>query len=109
MAATRRRARVRIQGAFALAALLLAAAPARALDCAAQSADLTWPAETWGEAVADHVRPEIRALDAYLFPAGLDEAKREGVRTNGLVVVQGGTIVHERYARGFGPETPHIA
>jgi CubicO group peptidase (beta-lactamase class C family) len=48
-------------------------------------------------------------FEALAFPPGQDEASRDGPRTDGLVVVRGGRIVYERYARGFGPDTPHIA
>src|SRR5688500_3295925 len=107
-AATRRRARVRLP-ALVLIAALLSGSPARAADCAATASAVAWPADVWRAAPPDVARPEVQALDAYLFPSGLDEAAREGVRTNGLVVVRDGIILHERYARGFGPEMPHIA
>jgi CubicO group peptidase (beta-lactamase class C family) len=95
--------------ALVLIAALLSGSPARAADCAATASTVAWPADVWRAAPPDVARPEVQALDAYLFPSGLDEAAREGVRTNGLVVVRDGIILHERYARGFGPETPHIA
>ena len=93
-----------------LAALGLASTDdAVATDCAA-SAGLPWPAPHWRVEPAPAERSEaVRAVDAYAFPEGLDEAAKEGVRTNGLVVARDGVIVHERYARGFGPDTPHIA
>lgn len=91
------------------AAGALLTAPASAADCASTAGALTWPDPAWRELPADPARLEVQGLDAYLFPPGLDEAAREGVRTNGLVIVKDGTIVHERYARGFGPEMPHIA
>ena len=50
----------------------------------------------------------VAAFEALAFPAGQDEANRDGPRTNGLVVVRDGRLVYERYARGFGPDTPHI-
>ena len=50
------------------------------------------------------------AMDAWAFPAlsPEDEAARVGVRTEGVVVIQDGAILYERYDRGFGPETPHL-
>lgn len=49
----------------------------------------------------------VAALDGYAFPPRVEET-REGVRTDGLVVIQGGAIVHERYAEGWGPTQPHL-
>lgn len=92
------------------AGLVAALCPgARAADCAS-TAGLPWPAPGWRVEPTPPDRADaVRAVDAYAFPEGLDEAAKEGVRTNGLVVVRDGAIVHERYARGFGPDTPHIA
>ncbi|HEX8375301.1 MAG TPA: serine hydrolase, partial [Geminicoccaceae bacterium] len=91
-----------------LGTLAVCSPGATAADCAA-SAGLPWPAPDWRAEPAPPDRPEVRALDAYAFPENLDEAGRKGVRSNGLVVVRDGVIVFERYARGFGPDTPHIA
>jgi len=72
----------------------------------------SWPDTDWPSAaqVVRSARPaEAAALDAYAFtPAGL-EASRRGIRTDGLLVVQRGVVTYERYGRGFGPATPHLA
>ena len=81
----------------ALAGCLLAAGP-----LAAQS----WPAEDWGSQPAA-VTPAIQALDEYAFP-GRDEAARSGVRTDALLVIRDGVIVHERYAGPTSAQTAHL-
>jgi CubicO group peptidase (beta-lactamase class C family) len=71
-----------------------------------------FPGDDW-TSVADEVRrarpAEVAALDAYAFTLTGPDAARDGHRTDGLVVVHRGVITYERYARGFGPATPHIA
>src|SRR5262245_50454584 len=69
--------------------------------------DAAWPGEQWE--MAEPADPAaVAAFDALAFPPGQDERSRDGPRTNGPVIVRDGRLVHERYARGFGPETPHI-
>ena len=35
--------------------------------------------------------------------------KREGLRTEGLVIIKGGKIVYEKYAKGFDESKRHIS
>jgi CubicO group peptidase (beta-lactamase class C family) len=85
-------------------AALLAAAPARA-TCK-PAGDAAWPGATW--ATAPPAAPAaVPAFETLAFPPA-EEADRAGPRTNGLVVIKDGRLVYERYARGFGPDTPHI-
>ena len=53
--------------------------------------------------------PAFRELESYLFPPDFDEAARRGVRTDGIVVIQGGELVYERYGRGYTAEMAHPA
>ena len=67
-----------------------------------------WPDGDWAEAL---VAPNAAtaALDAYAFPPGRDEASGHGVRTDGLLLIQGGRIIYERYGRGFARTNRHPA
>lgn len=90
---------------------LLAVRPALA-DAPRCPAAARFPGAEW-ESVADAVRrarpAEVAALDASAFTLTGADAERRGTRTDGLVVVHRGVITYERYARGFGPEAPHLA
>lgn len=76
-------------------------------------ADGHWPDPDWPSAAGAvrAARPaEAAALDAYAFPpAAGPDAERRGIRTDGLLVVQRGIVTYERYGRGFGPGTRHLA
>ncbi len=68
------------------------------------------PPSSWEEAPLP-ASPELAAFDAWLLPERDPRAdkRREGVRTDGLVVVRGGRIVLERYGPGWSAEQPHLA
>lgn len=53
---------------------------------------------------------DTAAIDALLFPPGLDRAdpERRGIRTDGVVVVHRGEVVYERYGGGWTAERPHL-
>jgi CubicO group peptidase (beta-lactamase class C family) len=73
-----------------------------------------WPGQTWEDRSDEWAlrNPQgIAALDAWLFPEGLDwdDPEREGVRTDGIVIVHDGAIIYERYAHGYGPDTRHLS
>lgn len=99
-----------------LAALLIGAligiAGAAHAQTAPEADEIAWPTEGWklrpldGEAGN---RPAFRALEEYLFPADFDEESRSGVRTDGVVVIQGDELVYERYGRGYTAEMAHPA
>jgi CubicO group peptidase (beta-lactamase class C family) len=94
---------------LALAALLLTAGPV-ALTPPACASLPDEPGHDWRllPAPADPAQvAALEALDRYAFPARLPD--RKGIRTDGLLLLRGGAIVHERYADGFGPATPHVA
>jgi len=69
------------------------------------SAD-TWPDPDWAVELAAP-SAAIAALDAYAFPER-DDTTRLGVRTDALLVVRDGVIVHERYAAPNHAGTAHI-
>jgi CubicO group peptidase (beta-lactamase class C family) len=91
-----------------LAALLIGAGTAHG-----QAADaMVWPTDEWtvrppGDET--RARPTFQALEAYLFPPDFDEQARAGVRTDGVVVVQGGVVVYERYGRSYTADMAHPA
>jgi CubicO group peptidase (beta-lactamase class C family) len=49
----------------------------------------------------------VEALDRFAFQQRAPD--RKGIRTDGLLVLRGGAIVHERYADGFDLARPHVA
>lgn len=71
-----------------------------------------WPTVSWPSRVQEYAQArgdEISELEEYAFTlVGTDKEKR-GVRTDAVVIVQGGAIVYERYARGFGPHNRHLS
>lgn len=90
--------------ALPLLALLGAAAPAPAL--AACPEGVSWPTAVWPK--TQHFGPAADALSEYAFTLTGSDEERLGIRTDGVVVVHGGRIVYERYARGFGAQNPHL-
>ena len=71
-------------------------------------------AEPWPEGDRVESNNENGGIDGEKLQAAVDEAfleprpKRALRRTRAVVVVHGGSIVAERYAKGFGPDTPQI-
>ncbi len=52
--------------------------------------------------------PEVEAAIGQAFGDDLDETDREELGTRAVVVLHDGRLVAERYADGFGPETPQL-
>ncbi|WP_434628341.1 serine hydrolase domain-containing protein [Pseudomonas sp. Z6-14] len=65
-----------------------------------------WPGEQWPTGQASS-GPAIEALAHYAF-APRDDATRQGIRTDALVVIQDGRLVYERYAGPTDVQTPHL-
>jgi CubicO group peptidase (beta-lactamase class C family) len=94
----------------ALAALLLAAAPLATSPPVTCPVLPAWPDTDWSVAAPPAEparRGAVEALERYAFPPRAPG--RKGIRTDGLVIARGGVIVHERYAEGYGPASPHVA
>jgi CubicO group peptidase (beta-lactamase class C family) len=88
--------------------------PPPPVDPDACRAEARYPGQAWEDRSAQWAaeQPEaIAALEAYLFPQGLDwdDPERLGVRTDGVVIIHDGAIIYERYAHGYGPDTPHMS
>lgn len=65
-----------------------------------------WPAEQWspGPTVTG---PALHALESYAF-APRDETRREGIRTDALLVIRDGQLIYERYDGPTTADTPHL-
>jgi CubicO group peptidase (beta-lactamase class C family) len=77
--------------------------------CAPRS---TWPTPQWTQATpapTPAFTSAKAAFESYAFTLLGDDAARLGVRTDSVVVIKGGVVVYERYARGFGPHNKHLA
>ncbi len=72
----------------------------------------TWPTQDWQSTAAATAlaRPDaVAALETFAFTLQGTDAQRLGPRTDGLVVIHNGSIVYERYARGFTGAMPHLS
>ena len=65
-----------------------------------------WPGEQWP--IAPQITgPAVEALENYAF-APRNDATREGIRTDALLIVHDGQIIYERYAAPTTAQTPHL-
>jgi CubicO group peptidase (beta-lactamase class C family) len=82
---------------------------AMAADC---PANRTYPGAEWPSKIAETAQSkaaEIKALEDYAFTLVEKDADRKGIRTDGVVIIKGGQLIYERYARGFDAKKRHIA
>lgn len=75
------------------------------ITCSAAASE-TWPAPDWSERLLNR-NNAVTSLDNYAFPAR-DEASREGVRTDALLIIHDGEVVYERYGGVTRADTPHL-
>ena len=71
-----------------------------------------WPSPDWPEAIADTAEAEakdIAALEDYAFTLTGADADRAGIRTDAVLILRGGRLVYERYARGWDRSQKHLA
>ena len=66
----------------------------------------TWPDKDWAKGTPLS-GPAVDALEAYAFPAR-DDATRQGIRTDALLVIRDGEVIYERYAAPTTASTPHL-
>ena len=64
-----------------------------------------WPEKEWAVGTT-LTGPAVDALNAYAFPPR-DDATRNGIRTDALLVIRDGEIIYERYAAPTTASTPH--
>jgi len=65
-----------------------------------------WPGEQWS--IAPQITgAAVEALEAYAFPPRND-ATREGIRSDALLIIHDGQIIYERYAGPTTAQTPHL-
>ncbi len=78
-------------------------------SCPARS---TWPGESWADntALAKQTRADkIAAFEQYAFTLKGTDAERKGIRTDGVVIIQNGVVMYEKYARGWDASKRHIS
>lgn len=73
-----------------------------------QPEGLPWPGDAWPHAELDP-RVDRKALDRLLDHAFSDSEPDDLERTHGVVIVQRGAIVAERYARDTAPEDAFLS
>lgn len=88
--------------------LTLLAAVALAQNCPTRP---SWPTQDWPVALVDSQRKakELQELEDYLFTLTGKDEDREGLRTEGLVIIKGGQLIYERYAKGFDQTKRHLS
>lgn len=89
------------------------AAPSGETPSAAEgsSTGAPWPTHGWAQrtlAEAGINPTEFQRGVDYAFESTGNEENREGVRTDGLVVIHKGYLVFEQYARGYTPTMRHM-
>jgi CubicO group peptidase (beta-lactamase class C family) len=107
-----------------LAVVCAAVGVARAVQAAECPRRDAWPTAGWTNRVEETkaAKPaEVEALEHYAFVlTGLEARTEPGralpadierirYRTDGLVVIKGGALIYENYARGYGPDTKHLS
>lgn len=89
------------------------------LSCVVSSASLAapcptrsyWPTTDWSSiasSVATTKAAQVQALEQYAFTLTGTDDQRLGIRTDSVIVVHGGQIIYEKYARGWGPTNRHF-
>lgn len=95
--------------AFATALLALAPLSAHAQSTCPTRA--SWPTRDWPSRAAEvaQARPDaVRALEDYAFTRVGQDEERKGIRTDAVLIVQGGAIVYEKYAPGWSATKRHL-
>jgi CubicO group peptidase (beta-lactamase class C family) len=68
-----------------------------------------WPTQGWALGALPAGREQaLKAFEDYAFALEGKDEDRDGVRTDGVVIIHHGRVVYERYARGFKAEQRHL-
>jgi CubicO group peptidase (beta-lactamase class C family) len=88
--------------------VLLSPLTALAAPCVTASfPGYSWPSRT--KEVSEAKKAEITALEDYAFTLTGKDEERKGIRTDSVVIIKGGQIIYEKYARGWDELKPHIS
>lgn len=71
-----------------------------------------WPTQGWKRKKPSETGMKEEALKKamlYAFARTGDEKDRKGIRTDGVVVIHKGYLVHEQYARNYKASTSHLS
>lgn len=68
-----------------------------------------WPGADWTKSPVTLNPEALKAFEDYSFTLTGKDADREGIRTDGVVIVQNGQLVYERYGRGFDASNRHLS
>lgn len=82
----------------ALVAALLAVCPS----------GVSYPREVWTLAPSQNA-DAVKALEDYAFTLTGVDSDRKGIRTDGVVIIKGGKLVYEKYARGWDENKRHLS
>ncbi|MFO0597801.1 MAG: serine hydrolase [Myxococcaceae bacterium] len=85
---------------------LVVATPALAAPCPTRA---SWPTAEWPRQLVTGKDAAIKDLEDFAFTLVGQDGERKGYRTDGLVIIKGGTIIYERYGRGFGETNRHLS
>ncbi|MFT3711097.1 MAG: serine hydrolase [Archangium sp.] len=69
----------------------------------------SWPTADWPKQLVTGRDAEIKDLEDFAFTLVGEDKERKGFRTDGLVIIKNGTIIYERYGRGFGETNRHLS
>lgn len=72
-----------------------------------------WPDPDWDDSqvatVAQTKAAEIKALEDAVFTLTGKDEDRDGIRTDGLLIIKDGKLIYEKYARGFTRTNKHLS
>jgi CubicO group peptidase (beta-lactamase class C family) len=72
--------------------------------------DTNFPGESWPvKLVGADKAAAVKALEDHAFTLIGQDKERKGFRTDGLVIIKDGTLIYEKYARGFDETKKHLS